>query len=76
MSSADGPDTGALGAPGLEPGGGVAPGDTPPDTGQTSGLSHPQPMPSRIGPILALTAVAILTLAMICFFSARLVTLI
>jgi hypothetical protein len=37
--------------PGLEPGGGVQPGDTPPDSGSTSGLSHPQPMPGR-GPMI------------------------
>ncbi|MEV6909295.1 DUF6480 family protein [Amycolatopsis sp. NPDC051071] len=31
--------------PGLEAGGSVAPGDTPPDARQTPGLSHPQPIP-------------------------------
>ncbi|WP_410651474.1 DUF6480 family protein [Amycolatopsis sp. cmx-4-54] len=34
--------------PGLEPGGSVSPWDVPPDAGQTSGLSHPQPIPSRV----------------------------
>ncbi|MBD0321975.1 MAG: hypothetical protein ICV72_01145 [Aldersonia sp.] len=29
--------------PDLEPGGGVSPGSTPPDTPQTSGLSAPEP---------------------------------
>ncbi|MGA6164910.1 DUF6480 family protein [Amycolatopsis magusensis] len=46
----------------LEPGGGVPPGGTPPDSGQTSGLSHPQPMPSKAVPVTTLVVVAILTL--------------
>ncbi|UJW31722.1 DUF6480 family protein [Saccharothrix sp. AJ9571] len=46
----------------LEPGGGVPPGATPPDSGQTSGLSHPQPMPSKAVPVATLVVVAILTL--------------
>ncbi|SMD24972.1 hypothetical protein SAMN05661093_08837 [Kibdelosporangium aridum] len=29
----------------------MRPGDTPPDSGSTSGLSHPQPMRSRAVPI-------------------------
>lgn len=57
--------------PDLEPGGGVAPGDTPPDAGQTSGLSHPQPMPSRTIPIVAITSVVLLVIAMAAFFLAR-----
>ncbi|ONM48784.1 DUF6480 family protein [Nocardia donostiensis] len=40
MSSMD-PDPAET--PDLEPGGGVAPGATPPDTPQTSGLSAPEP---------------------------------
>ncbi|MGW4487352.1 DUF6480 family protein [Amycolatopsis sp. NPDC004368] len=57
--------------PGLEPGGSVPPGDTPPDAGQTSGLSHPQPMPSRKGPVAWLVVVAILVLAVAAFFVLR-----
>jgi hypothetical protein len=40
------PDPDPARVPGLEPGGGVAPGETPPDSAQTSGLSEPQP-PAR-----------------------------
>nr|WP_308213060.1 DUF6480 family protein [Nocardia amikacinitolerans] len=41
--------------PDLEPGGGVAPGSTPPETAQTSGLSAPEPRtrhrsPERVWP--------------------------
>ncbi|NMN93980.1 DUF6480 family protein [Antrihabitans stalactiti] len=70
-STTDPAESGSVDAPGLEPGGGVPPGETPPDTGQTSGLSHPQPMPGRVGPIVALTAIAVIVLALVCFFVAR-----
>jgi hypothetical protein len=39
------PDPDPQRTPGLEPGGGVRPGDTPPESGQTSGLSHHEPKP-------------------------------
>lgn len=48
--------------PDLEPGGGVAPGSTPPDTPQTSGLSAPEPRtrnrfpPTGIAMIVAVLA--------------------
>ena len=48
--------------PHLEPGGGVPPGDTPPDSAQTSGLSHPQPMPSKAMPVAWLVVTGILVL--------------
>lgn len=39
------PDPDPRRVPGLEPGGSVAPGDTPPDSAQTSGLGEPEPRP-------------------------------
>ncbi|TQM79516.1 hypothetical protein FHX81_1824 [Saccharothrix saharensis] len=65
------PDPDPARTPGLEPGGGVAPGETPPDSGQTSGLSHPQPMPSRRGPIITLVAVLLITLLTLAFVVAQ-----
>lgn len=41
------PDPDPARTPGLEPGGGVAPGATPPDSAQTSGVSEPEPRPRR-----------------------------
>jgi hypothetical protein len=41
------PDPDPSETPGLEPGGGVRPGDLPPDSAQTSGLAAPQPRARR-----------------------------
>lgn len=41
------PDPDPARTPGLEPGGGVHPGEIPPDSAQTSGLSAPQPSARR-----------------------------
>ncbi len=41
------PDPAPARTPGLEPGGGVHPGDLPPDSAQTSGLSEAQPRVRR-----------------------------
>lgn len=56
------PDPSPDETPGLEPGGSVRPGDTPPESGQTSGLSHREPEPPRVLPAatLALSALAVL----------------
>ncbi|MEO9329394.1 DUF6480 family protein [Gordonia aurantiaca] len=54
--------------PDLEPGGGVAPGDTPPDSPQTSGLSHDQPERTKrfpAGGVGALAGVGLLIIAMV-----------
>jgi hypothetical protein len=54
------PDPDPAETPGLEPGGGVAPGSTPPDSAQTSGLSHPEPTPRhRFTPTLIVSLIAI-----------------
>jgi hypothetical protein len=41
------PDPDPARTPGLEPGGGVTQGSTPPESAQTSGLSQAQPPPRR-----------------------------
>lgn len=41
---------------------GVEPGATPPESGQTSGLSHPQPIPSKRVPVVAIALAALGTL--------------
>ncbi|WP_410599766.1 DUF6480 family protein [Amycolatopsis sp. lyj-90] len=57
--------------PGLEPGGSVQPGDTPPDAGQTSGLSHPQPIPSRLPAIITIVVIGVVVLGVAGFFLVR-----
>jgi hypothetical protein len=59
------PDPNPAQTPGLEPGGGVPPGATPPESAQTSGLSEPEPRPRRrLRPatVVGLIAVAVLVL--------------
>ncbi|BBX38327.1 hypothetical protein MMAG44476_06376 [Mycolicibacterium mageritense DSM 44476 = CIP 104973] len=54
------PDPDPAQTPDLEPGGGVAPGATPPDSGQTSGLGEPEPRPRRkITPTSAIAVVGL-----------------
>ncbi|WP_433271904.1 DUF6480 family protein [Actinosynnema sp. CS-041913] len=65
------PDPDPARTPGLEPGGGVAPGDTPPESGQSSGLSHREPMPSRGRNIAALIVVLIITVMALGFVVAQ-----
>ncbi|MEU0536056.1 DUF6480 family protein [Amycolatopsis tolypomycina] len=60
--TAEPPDPDPRRTPDLEPGGGVPPGSTPPDSAQTSGLSHPQPMPSKAMPVLWLVLTGVLVL--------------
>ncbi|WP_409494592.1 DUF6480 family protein [Amycolatopsis sp. cmx-11-12] len=57
--------------PGLEPGGSVTPGDTPPDAGQTSGLSHPQPIPSRLPGMITIIVIGVLVVGAAGFFILR-----
>lgn len=56
------PDPDPSQVPGLEPGGGVAPGSTPPDSAQTSGLSEPEPRPRRRLTPTTLTGVILVAL--------------
>jgi hypothetical protein len=52
--------------PGLEPGGGVSPGDTPPDAGSTAVGEEPGPVPTRKttpGSVLSIVLVALFALA-------------
>lgn len=63
------PDPDPERTPGLEPGGGVRPGDTPPESGQTSGLSHDEPEPPKATTARIIVAlillVAVLVAAMV-----------
>lgn len=52
------PDPDPAKIPGLEPGGGVAPGTTPPDAAQTSAGAEPQPSTKRrLSPAAVITIV-------------------
>jgi hypothetical protein len=54
------PDPDPAQTSGLEPGGGVAPGSTPPDSAQTSGLSAPQPRPTKkFTPVVVVSLIAL-----------------
>ena len=49
--------------PGLEPGGGVPPGETPPESASaTTGLAHREPKPSRTAPSLSAVLVTLAVL--------------
>ncbi|MEU5405176.1 DUF6480 family protein [Nocardia asteroides] len=53
--------------PDLEPGGGVAPGSTPPEAGQVSGLSAPEPRTSRHFPPTGVAAVVVVAVLVAVF---------
>ncbi|MGG7104952.1 MULTISPECIES: DUF6480 family protein [Rhodococcus] len=62
------PEPDPANTPDLEAGGGVAPGSTPPEAAQTSGLSAPEPSTSRRFPLFgisALIAVAVIVLVFV-----------
>ncbi|WP_395307273.1 DUF6480 family protein [Mycobacterium sp. AMU20-3851] len=59
------PDPDPRSTPGLEPGGGVSPGSTPPDSAQTSGLGEPEPRPRH-----KLTPTAVVSLVALALFVA------
>ncbi|WP_081292909.1 DUF6480 family protein [Mycobacterium colombiense] len=58
------PDPDPTQIPGLEPGGGAAPGTTPPAAPQTSGVSEPQPQNTR-----RFTPGSVLTVVGVCIFA-------
>jgi hypothetical protein len=60
---------------GLESGGGVPPGETPPGEATTVGPSRPQPMPGRGMSVIALVAVSVLVLMVIGFIAGRIASL-
>jgi len=63
------PDPEPARIPSLEPGGGVAPGEVPPDSAQTSGLSEHQPRarrrftPATVAGVIAITVLVLLFVA-------------
>jgi hypothetical protein len=64
------PDPDPERTPGLEPGGGVAPGDTPPESAQLPPPPDP-PIPSRARPVIALTLIAVVVLLVAGFLVAQ-----
>ncbi|WP_280236788.1 DUF6480 family protein [Nocardia cyriacigeorgica] len=73
MTSMD-PDPSRI--PDLEPGGGVAPGATPPDTAQTSGLSAPEPDTRHHFPLTGVAAIVVTALVVGLFIVVAVVLLI
>lgn len=56
--------------PDLEPGGGVPPGSTPPETPQTSGLSAPEPSTRHRFPRTGIGAIVVTALIVLVFLVA------
>ncbi|MDX1883960.1 DUF6480 family protein [Mycolicibacterium sp. 120270] len=61
------PDPDPARTPSLEPGGGVRPGETPPDSAQTSGLSEPQPRARRKYTPATVTGIVVIALFVLLF---------
>ncbi|WP_067658129.1 DUF6480 family protein [Nocardia harenae] len=62
--------------PDLEPGGGVPPGDTPPDTPQTSGLSAPEPATRHHFPVTGVVAIVAGVVLVVIFLIAAVTTVV
>jgi hypothetical protein len=70
------PDPDPEDTPGLEPGGGVAPGDTPPgEASATESLAYQAAGPARVLPFAALVAIGIIVLLVLGIFAARVIDL-
>ena len=69
------PDPDPATTTGLEPGGGVPPGETPPGESAIAGVSAPQPPPGRGPNIAAVIAIVILVLAVAGFLIGRVASL-
>jgi hypothetical protein len=65
------PDPDPLNTPGLEPGGGVPPGETPPGESAISGVSHHEEPPGRVITPVALIAIAVVVGLVVLFVIAR-----
>lgn len=68
--TASAPDPDPEHTPGLDEGDGVDPGDTPPESGQTSGLSHREPRPTKLVPIITIVVLLVVAVLVTGFFFA------
>ncbi|MEP6851593.1 MAG: DUF6480 family protein [bacterium] len=69
------PDPDPATTTGLEPGGGVPPGETPPGEAATFGVSAPQPPPGRGITRVALVVIGVLVVLVLLFVVGRAVSL-
>lgn len=69
------PDPDPSDTTGLDAGNSFQPGETPPAEGSTSGLSAPQASPKGRTPVGVVVVLAVLMVALVAFFLARLVGL-
>lgn len=69
------PDPDPANTPGLEPGGGVPPGETPPGESAISGVSHSEAAPGRVITPVALAIIGIIVLLVVLYVLARAISL-
>jgi hypothetical protein len=70
------PDPDPADTPGLEPGGGVAPGSTPPESAQTSGLSEPEATPRRRLTPSAIVGISVVVVFVLLFVTVAVVMIV